>query len=89
MGTVLATPAEGSYELVVVAPDPGASLHEWLGAERPLARHPREPPERLGRSLNLGILSSKFDHVLLLNRGVTVTAGYLPILLHALRREHG
>jgi O-antigen biosynthesis protein len=63
-----------SYELVVVDPDGIAS--RWPERELPTAV-----------SLNLGIRSSTFDHVLLLNSRVTLTEGYLPILFEALHSD--
>jgi 2-polyprenyl-3-methyl-5-hydroxy-6-metoxy-1,4-benzoquinol methylase len=84
VGAVHAHTAEGSYELVVVAPDPDGSTSRWLCAQSGLSLVTHESPLSASAALNLGILSSKFDNVLLLDSRVTVTAGYLPLLLNAL-----
>jgi GT2 family glycosyltransferase/SAM-dependent methyltransferase len=77
--------AEGSYELVVVALDPDGAASRWLSARSGLSLITHESRLSVPAGLNLGILSSKFANVLLLDTRVTVTAGYLPILLNALQ----
>jgi O-antigen biosynthesis protein len=87
VGAVRAHTAEGSYELVVVVPDPDGLTAGWLSAQSGLSLVGHQSPLSASAALNLGILSSKFDNVLLLDSRVMVTAGYLPILLHALQRD--
>jgi O-antigen biosynthesis protein len=76
--------AVGSYELVVVALDPAGLTSRWLSAHHGLTLVSHECPLSTSAGLNLGILASKFDNVLLLDSRVRVTGGYLPILLNAL-----
>jgi SAM-dependent methyltransferase len=84
VGAVRAHTAEGSYELVVVALDPDGGISRWFSAQSGLSLVAHESPLSASAGFNLGILSSKFGNVLLLDSRVTVTAGYLPILLNAL-----
>jgi O-antigen biosynthesis protein len=79
--------AEGSYELVVVALEPAGLTSRWLSAHRGLSLIAPASPLSTAAGLNLGILSSKFDDVLLLDSRVRVTGGYLPILLNALHSD--
>jgi O-antigen biosynthesis protein len=74
----------GSYELVAVALDPAGLTSRWLSAHSALTLVTHEGPLSTPAGLNLGILSSKFDNVLLLDSRVRVTSGYLPVLLNAL-----
>ena len=76
---------EGSYELVVVALDPAGLTSRWLSDQRGLSLVTHDRLLSTAAALNLGILSSTFDNVLLLDSRVRVTAGYLPILLNALQ----
>jgi len=89
VGAVRAHTAEGSYELVVVALDPDGGVARWLSAQSGLSLVTHESPLNASAGLNLGLLSSKFDNVLLLDSRVTVTGGYLPILLNALHGGAG
>ena len=76
--------AAGSYELVVVALDPAGLTSRWLSAQGGLSLVTHERLLSTAAGFNLGINSSTFDNVLLLDSRVRVTAGYLPILLNAL-----
>jgi 2-polyprenyl-3-methyl-5-hydroxy-6-metoxy-1,4-benzoquinol methylase len=85
VSAIRAHTADGSYELVVVALDPDGITSRWFSAQSGLSLITHEGPLSASAGLNLGILSSKFGNVLLLDSRVTVTAGYLPILLNALQ----
>jgi SAM-dependent methyltransferase len=85
VGAVQEHTATGSYELVVVAPDPNGPAARWLSTQSGLSLITHENPLSTSAALNLGILSSSFDNVLLLDSRVIVTGGYLPILLNALQ----
>jgi O-antigen biosynthesis protein len=74
----------GSYELVAVDPDADGMAARWLSAQSGVSLIAHEGRLSTAASLNLGVLSSKFDNVLLLTSQVTVTGGYLPVLLRAL-----
>jgi O-antigen biosynthesis protein len=76
--------AAGSYELVVVDPDPDGGSARWLCAQDGLSLIAHECRLHAAAALTLGIQASNFDNVLLLDPRATVTAGYLPILLDAL-----
>jgi O-antigen biosynthesis protein len=76
--------AEGSYELLVVDPDPDGGSARWLCAQSGLSLIAHECRLGAAAALGLGIEASTFDNVLLLDSRATVTAGYLPNLLDAL-----
>jgi SAM-dependent methyltransferase len=76
--------AAGSYELVVVDVDPDGAVSSWLATRHDLTLVTHEGRLSAAGARNVGIASSSCDDVLLLDTRTTVTAGYLPILLHAL-----
>lgn len=85
VAAVRAHTAVGSYELVVVDQDPDGGSARWLCAQSDVSLIGHECRLCAAAALKLGIEASKFDNVLLLDPRATVTAGYLPMLLNALR----
>jgi GT2 family glycosyltransferase len=80
------TPA-GSYELIVVSLDPAGPGSTWLSRRDGVRLVHHEGLLSAAAAFNLGIRSASFENVLLLNARVTVTRGYLPILLTALHSD--
>jgi O-antigen biosynthesis protein len=81
---VLAHTAPGSYELIVVDPEPSGSTSAWLSEQEFLTLVPHQEWLPAGAALNLGVNSSNCGLVLLLSARVTVTARYLSILRNTL-----
>jgi len=78
---------DGSYELVVVDPEPDGIASRWLSARSGISLITHEGDLGPAARFNLGVQSSTCDSVLLLDSRATVTAGYLPILLNALHSD--
>jgi O-antigen biosynthesis protein len=84
VAAIVENTAPGSYELVVVDLDPDGTTSRWLAGRDGLSLIAHDGRLSGAAALNLGILSSNFDNVLLLASRATVTVGYLPSLLTAL-----
>ncbi len=79
----------GSYELIVidVEPSTGGGASAWPSEDGDLSYVAHDEPLTHAAALDLGIGSARYANVLCLSSHVTVTAGYLPILLTALHSD--
>jgi 2-polyprenyl-3-methyl-5-hydroxy-6-metoxy-1,4-benzoquinol methylase len=73
--------------LIVVGLEPASPDSTWLADRDAVSVVNHEGSLGPAEALNLGIHAANYDNVLLLNARVTVTAGYLPILLTALHSD--